>query len=412
MTFHWRHMSTTPSPEACQRAANKRKKIAIWYSSITALLGCTLFLYWFLVLRTREYTDDAYVEGNQVAITPLRPGFVTAIHTDDTFLVKKGDLLVELDSTDAEISFSRATENLAQTTRNVCQLFHQVFAYQAEIEIRKAELIRATQDYEHRLNVLEAGGVSLEDFEHKVAALRAEFFSLMKTEILLEQALSAVQGTSILEHPLVLEAADQLREAWVQLYRCNIYSPVEGLVSQRTIQVGMWMEKGQPLMSVIPLDQIWVNANYKETQLKNMRIGQRVTITSDLYGRETVFHGKIVGLPGAAGNAFSLLPPQNLSGNWIKIVQRLPVRVALDPEQLKHYPLRLGLSMEATVDLTDQQGALVPTSSAGSPTYETPIYAKEEEGDAAWIDAIIEQNLDPTLEPYFTTPLRISPDAS
>ncbi len=398
-------MSMEPSPEACQRAEAKRKKIVQWYGSIAVVIACAVLLYWALVWRLQVYTNDAYVEGNQVAITPLRPGFVTAIHTDDTFLVKKGQLLIELDETDAIIALNRSREHLAQTIRNVCQMFHQVFAYQAEIEIRKAELIRATQDYEHRVNVLDAGGVSLEDFEHAVAALRSEFFSLMKTEILYEQALSLVQGTSIVDHPLVLEASDQVRDAWVQLYRCNIYSPVEGLTSQRKIQVGMWIDKGQPLMSVIPLDQIWVNANYKETQLKKMRIGQRVKITSDLYGDDVLYHGKIVGLPAAAGNAFSLLPPQNLSGNWIKIVQRLPVRVALDPDELKRYPLRLGLSMESTVDLRDQQGELVPTTTRGSPTYDTPIYLEEEKGDQEWIQEIIEANIDPTLEAYFNTPL-------
>ncbi len=401
-------MSITPSPEASQRAAERRRLIAWWYWSITAVLVCTALLYWAFVLRFEEYTDDAYVEGNLVAITPLHPGFITAIHTDDTFLVNKGQLLIELDQTDAEIALNRAAEHLGQTVRQVCQMFHEVFAIQAEIEVRKAELIKATQDYEHRINVLDAGGVSVEDFEHAVAALRSEFFSLMKTEIQYEQALSLVQNTSIANHPLVKGAADQLRFAWVQLYRCKIYSPVKGLASQRTIQVGMWVNAGQPLLSVIPLDQIWVNANYKETQLKKMRIGQRVAITSDLYGSDVVYHGKIAGLPGAAGNAFSLLPPQNLSGNWIKIVQRLPVRVALDPEELIRNPLRLGLSMESRVDLRDQEGLLVPTSDAGSPTYDTPIFATEETGDQLLIKRILEENRDPSLEQYFTQPLIVN----
>lgn len=400
-------MSLPPSLET--KMSNKRKKLAWWYGSCCAAILAIVFFYWLLILRFREYTDDAYVEGNQVVITPLHPGFITAIHTDDTFLVTKGQLLVELDKTDASIALNRAQEELAQTVRQVCQLFHETFAYQAEIEVRKAELIRASQDYEHRVNVIDAGGVSLENYEHAVASLRTHFFALMQTEILYEKSLSLVQGTSITHHPLVLAAIDRLRDAWVQLYRCQIFSPVEGLASQRKIQVGMWVDAGQPLLSVIPLDQIWVNANYKETQMGRMRIGQRVEITSDLYGKDVIFHGKIVGLPGAAGNAFSLLPPQNLSGNWIKIVQRLPVRVALDPEELKNHPLRLGLSMEATVDLHDQQGRLVPVTTDGSPTYDTPIYLKEEAGDRALIDAIIEDNLDPSLQAFAENPLFITP---
>lgn len=386
--------------------APKRKKLVWVYWGIAFVLLLAAFLYWLIVWRFIEYTDDAYVEGNQVYITPLVPGFLTSIHTDDTYLVKKGQLLVELDRTDAMIAFNQSKKNLAQTVRQVCQMFHQVFAFRSDIEIKKAEYIKTAQDYEHRLGVIEEGGVSLEDFEHAIAALRASFYSLQMTEIQYQEALSLVQNTSVRSHPLVMAAADNVRDTWVQLYRCQIFSPVEGLVSQRKIQVGMWVDAGQPLMSVIPLDQIWVNANYKETQLKRMRIGQKVKITSDLYGSNVVFHGMIAGLPGAAGNAFSLLPPQNLSGNWIKIVQRLPVRVSLDPQELKEHPLRIGLSMESRVDLQDQQGLLVPTTFNG-PLYQTPIFEIEERGDSQAIAEIVSENMDPTLGDYADIPLII-----
>ncbi len=398
---------TTPSLPTPETLHTKRRKIAWIFTAITLTLALLFLLFWFFYLRHIEYTDDAYVEGNQVFITPLRPGFVTAIHTDDTYLVKKGQLLVDLDRTDAIIALNHVEKNLAQVVREVCQMFHQVFIYEAEIEIKRADFIKTAQDYEHRKGVVEQGGVSVEDFEHAIAFLSGSFYALQMTELLYEKALSLVQGTSIKTHPLVLEAADKVRDAWVQLYRCQIYSPVEGLVAQRKIQVGMWADAGRPLMSVIPLDQIWVNANYKETQLKRMRIGQEVELTSDLYGGSTVFHGKIAGLPGAAGNAFSLLPPQNLSGNWIKIVQRVPVRVSLDPQELKEHPLRIGLSMEAIVDLRDQGGLLVPQTSEGSPTYETPIYEWEELGDEEQITAIIEENIDPSLAALADTPLTV-----
>lgn len=391
--------------------AKKRKKITLVFVIVCGALLIAFFFFWLFYLRYIEYTNDAYVEGNQVYITPLKSGFVTSIHTDDTFLVKKGELLIELDKTDAIISLNHAKMNLAKVVREICQMFHQVFIYEADIEVKKAEFIKTAQDYEHRKSVILDGGVSLEDFEHAIAYLSSSFYSLQMTESLYEKALSYVQGTSIKTHPLVREAADILRDAWVQLYRCQIYSPVEGLVAQRKIQVGMWVPSGQMLMSVIPLDQIWVNANYKETQLKKMRIGQKVKITSDLYGDGVVFHGNIVGLPGAAGNAFSLLPPQNLSGNWIKIVQRVPVRVALDPEEIKTHPLRIGLSMEATVNLRDQDGLLVPLTSTGSPTYETPIYEWEEKGDEMLIDRVIEENIDPLLSLLADNPLVIgNPD--
>lgn len=400
-------MTIIPPPPTLAQMSRKRKKITLLFGIVCAVLGIAFLLFWLLFLRYIEYTDDAYVEGNQVFITPLRPGFITAIHSDDTYLVKKGQLLIDLDKTDSIIALNQAKENLAQVVREVCQMFHQVFVYRAEIEVRKAEYIKTAQDYEHRKDVILEGGVSLEDFEHAIAFLSGSFYSLQMTEILYEKALSLVQGTSIKTHPLVLEALDKVRDAWIQLYRCQIYAPVEGLVAQRKIQVGMWVDAGKPLMSVIPLDQIWVNANYKETQLKKMRIGQKVKITSDLYGRDVVFHGIIAGLPGAAGNAFSLLPPQNLSGNWIKIVQRVPVRVSLDLDELKHHPLRIGLSMEATVDLSNQQGLLVPQTNEGSPLYQTPIYEWEEEGDWEVITAIIDENLDPMLAEYADSPLLI-----
>ncbi len=383
----------------------KRRRLTFLYWGLFALLLVLGVLLWVFIFRFRSYTDDAYVEGNQIFITPLRPGFVRAIHTDDTFLVKKGQLLIELDRTDAVIALDQAKEELAKVVRQVCQFFHDVFVYKSEIEIKKADWIRAAQDYQHREDVLDAEGVSLEDYQHAVAALRASYFSLQLTKSLYEKALAIVQGTTIRNHPLVQAAADQLREAWVQLYRCNIYAPAEGLAAQRTIQVGMWVNPGQPLLSVIPLDQMWVNANFKETQLKHMRIGQPVRVTSDLYGRGIVFHGIIVGIPGGAGNAFSLLPPQNLSGNWIKIVQRLPVRVGLDLDELKQHPLRIGLSMEATVNLRDREGPFVPTSSEGSPFYQTLIFENEETGDRETIEAIICENLDPSLLHYAETPL-------
>ena len=288
--------------------------------------------------------------------------------------------------------------------REVCQLFHQVFVYQAELKVRKAELIRSIQDYQHRHGVLDIEGVSLEDFEHAVAAYRSSYHTLEMTYKLYSKAFSLVQGTTIRNHPLVQSTAADYANSWVQEYRSNIYAPVDGIVAQRKIQVGMWVPSGDPLMSVIPLDQIWVNANFEETQLRHMRMGQKVTLRSDLYGNDIIYYGIVVGLPGAAGNAFSLLPPQNLSGNWIKIVQRLPVRVELDQKELKLHPLRIGLSMEATVDLQDQSGLLLPNTNYG-PTYQTSIFEEEEKGLQKAIEQIIYENLDPALASYLDEPL-------
>lgn len=383
----------------------KRRTFSKIVWSLIGTLCIAGFFWWLFYLRFIEYTDDAYVHGNPVAITPIHSGFVTSIHTDDTFLVKKGDLLVELDKTDADIAFQKAKEDLAQTVRQVCGMFHQVFVYNAEIDLKTAELIRDAQDFLHRHGVFRQMGVSLEDYEHAIAALRAKAASLEMSGALYRKALAEIYNTSITNHPLVVAASDRMRDAWVYLYRCNLYSPVTGLAAQRSIQVGMWVPPGQPLMTVIPLDQIWINANYKETQLKHMRIGQRVKVTADLWGDEIIFKGKIVGLPGGAGNAFSLLPPQNLSGNWIKIVQRLPVRVALEPKQILKHPLRLGLTCKATVKTRNRKGKMVPDSTAGSPLYETDVFTWEETGDKEFIQQIVAANLDPSLTSYYEEPI-------
>lgn len=385
----------------------KKKRVVLHFSLILAALILLGYIFWVNVLSTFEWTDDAYVEGNKVVITPLVNGFVTAIHTDDSFLVKKGQLIVELDKTDAEIALEISKNEFAKNIRDVCQYFHNVFSMKAKIGYDRANMKKTVQDYYHRMLVVDEAGVSLEDFEHSIAFLKQAFFELKKDISDYEKALAYVQGTTIFDHPQVQASLEKLVYNYVQLYRCNIYSPVDGLAAQRQIQVGMWIPSGYSMMSVIPMDQIWVNANYKETQMRKMRLGQKVKITSDLYGDDIVFDGLIVGLPGAAGNAFSLLPPQNLSGNWIKIVQRLPVRVALDERQLLEHPLRLGLSMEATVDLTDQSGLLLPENTKGSPNYITNVFKKEEEGSNEIVEAIFNSNLDPTLAKYVSEPLSL-----
>lgn len=385
----------------------KRRQWTCIYWSGCALLAISGTLYWMLVWKDRIWTNDAYVQGNQVYVTPLHSGFVTAIHTDDSYLVQKNSLLIELDRTDALIALEKAKEELAYTVREVCEMMHQVFADRARIDVIQSQWIRDAQDFEHRLHVVSAQAVSLEEYEHAVAALRESYHLLRQNESRYEQALALVQGVSIAAHPKIKAAADRVREAWVYLRRCQLYAPATGLAAQRLIQVGMWVKEGEPLLSVVPMDQIWVNANFKETQMRRMRLGQKAKVTVDLYGKSIVYHGTVVGLPGAAGNVTSLLPPQNLSGNWIKIVQRLPVRIELDLEEVRRYPLRLGLSSEVTIDVSDETGPYLPSSSRGSPTYQTDIYREEEAGDVALIERMITVNLDPNLLDYRDNPLEL-----
>ncbi len=361
------------------------------------------FLYWLFVWRFEVYTTDSYIQGNLVTIKPLRPGFVTGIYTDDTYYVKKGQLLVSLNETDSIIALEKAKQKLAQSVRDVCQAFHNVFVFAADIKMKKAEHMKAQQNFKHRHDVIHMKGVSLEDYQNAADNLRASSASLESTQNNYQKTLAFIQGTSITEHPLVQAAAQEVRDAWVQLYRCKIYAPVDGIIAQRSVQVGMWLSPSDGLMSIIPLDQIWINANYKETQLSDIRLGQPVRIVSDLYGNSVVFHGKIAGLPGAAGNAFALLPPENLSGNWIKIVQRLPVRVSLDPEELKKHPLRVGLSLRVTTDISNPNGSLDNTMTTESPRYSTDIFQQEEAGVNELLTHIIATNIDPNLQQYAQT---------
>ncbi len=385
----------------------KIKKRQLQYGIAVSVVTLIFGLFWLVYLRNIAYTNDAYVQGNQIYITPLQDGTVVKIHTDDTFLVKEGQVIAELDDTYAKIALEAAQENLANVVREVCQIYHNTFSLQSEIEVNIAQLIVSKQDWDHRIDVIDNGGVSLENLQHSEAALKTAFFQLKATESSFLKEKALIQATSIRSNPMVKKAVDDLRDAVVALYRCKIYAPNTGLIAQRSAQVGMFIKEGIPMMSVIPLDQIWVNANYKETQMSKMRIGQSVRISADMYGFGTVYHGTIVGLPGGAGNIFSLLPPQNLSGNWIKIVQRLPVRVALDQKELERRPLRIGMTMKAIANLRDQKGDFVPTNFNG-PLYTTKILVDEEEGAVKMSDAIIANNIDPSLKYFETEPFFVN----
>ncbi|MCH9703503.1 MAG: HlyD family efflux transporter periplasmic adaptor subunit [Chlamydiae bacterium] len=387
-------------------AISRKAKFQIFWTCVI-ILTIAGALFWLLFWRHIVFTDDAYVHGNQLVITPLHEGFVTGVYSDDTYLVDEGQLLVQFDETDAQLKLGEATEALASSVRELCQTYHQVFAYQSELEARKAALILAKQNWNHRIHVIGRGGVSLENLETAEAALRESYYNLKTTESLYQKERALIQANTILNNPFVVKAMQVYVDAWVYLYRCRIRSPAQGLVAQRTVQVGTWLPAGHPMMSVIPLDQIWVNANYKETQMKRMRIGQKVLITSDLYGRGIHYHGVIEGLPGGAGNAFTILPPQNLSGNWIKIVQRLPVRVRLDPEEVAKYPLRIGMTLHATVDLRSEDEGLVPTKTNVSPKYVTSIYETEELGAGEAAIEVVHDNVDQRLQHYMTAAIAL-----
>jgi membrane fusion protein, multidrug efflux system len=364
---------------------------------IFVLLGGMWLTYWWVWGRFYAYTDDAYVDGNNVMITPQVPGIVESFSVMDADFVSQGRVLVELDKTDARISLDAAIADLGNAVRDVIRMFEQEKQYAARIGMKKAELRKAAQDYEHRKNLMDFGGVSRENFEHAEAALQASYCDLLATEHHYLSVLSQVENTTVENHPMVSQMKNRVRNAYVVLQRCTLKAPVSGLVAQRTVQVGERVAAGQPLMTIVPLDQMWVNANYKEVQLTKMRIGQPATMTSDLYGREVIYQGTIAGIGGGTGSVFSVLPPQNATGNWIKIVQRVPVRIDLNPEQVKQHPLRLGLSMEVSVDIHHTYLPFLPEIKPEHALYHTDIFATQEDGAEALIAEVIARNLSAAL---------------
>lgn len=371
----------------------KRNRILLWTSIGFLIIGVIIFFYWLLILRFEEYTDDAYVNGNLIEITPQVPGIVTSINVDNTDYVKEGQVLIELDKTDYLIAFEKSKNELGETVRNVIQMFLRVNELGAELEQKEAELFKAEKDCQNRVNLVGVGGVSREEFEHVEADYIRAKASRKESYFALGSAYAQVQNTTIQTHPMVKKAADMVKDAYVSLQRCSILAPSDGYVAQRSAQLGEWVDLARPLMAVIPLNELWVDANFKEVQLSKVRIGQNVHVTADIYGSECDFHGKVVGINPGTGSVFSALPPQNATGNWIKIVQRVPVRVSLDTKQLKNYPLWLGLSMKTTVDIRNTSGPMLSEALRSHPIYTTKIYQEQEEGVQAIIDQIIQENV-------------------
>ncbi len=384
---------TTPPPETNR----KRNNVLIVSILIFALVGLAYLSYYWFYSRFYEYTDDAYVSGNMVFLTPQVPGIVNAITADNTDYVVKGRVLVDLDRTDAQIALDKSIAELGNTVREVVEMFERVEELQAKIAMKKAVFVKKAQDFEHRQGLIEQGAVSTEDYQHAVADLQEAFADLLLTEHEFIAAVAQVENTSVETHPKVIQAQEMLKTAYVNLNRCTILSPVTGIIAQRNVQVGKQVITGEPMLAIIPLDQMWIEANFKEVQLSKMRIGQPVEVEVDLWGSSVPFHGTVIGIGAGTGSVFSVLPPQNATGNWIKIVQRIPVRIGLNPEEIKNHPLRLGLSTEVTVDIHDTELVEIPPVKPEKAIYETDVLSHQEIGVEDLIDKIMKQNLSPTF---------------
>lgn len=370
----------------------KRSRALLIVTVVFVLAGLTWFLLWFFVFSTRVSTDNAYVGGNQVALSSQVPGTVIAILTDDTQHVAAGQVLVRLDSTDADVRLRQASSALAQAVRQVRQQNDSASEADASVTAREVDLRKAEQDLKRHLPLVAAHAESPETVQHMRDGVAQAQAALSAARAQARAARAAVEGTDIANNPTVLQACANFRSAWIAAQRNTIVAPVSGYVAQRSVQLGASISPGQQLMTIVPLHNLWIDANFKENQLRHIRIGQPVKITTDLYGGGVAFHGKVIGLGAGTGSVFSLLPAQNATGNWIKVVQRVPVRIALDNNELDKHPLRIGLSADVTVDIRNDKGPALASSRAQPPA-QTSVYDRVAAQADAEASKIIRANL-------------------
>jgi membrane fusion protein, multidrug efflux system len=351
----------------------RRTWLAILALALLAIAVLTLG-WWLLYARFYQSTDDAYVAGDLVNVTSQVYGTVVAIDADETDRVRAGQELVRLDPTDARIALQGAEQQLARTVRQTRTVFANRDQLTAVVAERRADVARAQADFDRRRTVATSGAVSAEELGHARDALTAARDALTAAQKNLAAGIALVGRTGVADNPDVQAAATQVESAWLALKRSSVRAPVSGFVARRTVQLGERISPGAPLMSIVPLERLRIDANFKEVQLRRMRIGQPVRITADLYGGHVEYHGRVAGLGMGTGAAFALLPAQNATGNWIKVVQRVPVRIALEPAELKRHPLRIGLSTNVTVDVHDEGGAQLAPAPPREPVLATGAY--------------------------------------
>jgi membrane fusion protein (multidrug efflux system) len=390
--------ATTPSKPAATaangngRGQSRRRVLIAAVLGVFVLAGVAYGVYWALVSRYLQSTDDAYVAGNVVQITPQIAGTVVSIRADDTQFVQAGQTLVELDQADSKVALDRAEAELAKTVREVRNLFATTAQLRATTELQQSDLKRAEDDLARRERLGASGAVSGEELQHARDAVRSAQAALAAANQQLEANRARTDRTTVENHPDVQAAAARVRDAYLSYARTILPAPVAGFVAKRSVQLGQRVSPGAALMAVIPLNAVWVDANFKEAQLPGMRVGQPVTLTADLYGGKVTYHGQVAGFGAGTGSAFAVLPAQNATGNWIKIVQRVPVRVTLDPQELAAHPLQIGLSMQVEVDTHERGGDRLPQTAQAPQDYTTSVFRPLDNMASARVKEIIAAN--------------------
>jgi len=400
--------ASVAAPAVKPRKPRAKRKIALLGVTLAVLLaGAAYGVYYWLYLSHYESTDNAYVQANVVQVTPQVSGTVIAINADDTDFVKAGQSLVRLDPADAQVALEQAEAQLAQTVREVRTTYvnngslkAQIAAREADIARAQSDVLRAQDDVARRAPLVRTGAVGQEEFNHVTAQLAAAKSGLAAAQSAVAAAReqlasnqSLTENIPVEQHPNVLRAAARVREAYLALRRVELVAPVDGYIARRSVQLGQRVQAGAPLLSVVALSGVWVDANFKESQLRNLRIGQPVELAADVYGKKVTYHGTIEGLGAGTGAAFALLPAQNATGNWIKVVQRVPVRIALDAKEVAEHPLRVGLSMDATVDVSRTDGRVLADVAQRPARAQTSVFDQGNEQADAEVRKIIAANL-------------------
>jgi len=371
---------------------SRRRRALLVVLAVFVLAGAAWGAWWWVAGRWTETTDDAYVQGNVVQVTPQAAGTVVAVGADDTDYVKAGDELVRLDRADARVALEQAEAQLARTVRQVRGMYASDAQAAAAVAQRASELARARHDLERRQRAEGDGSVSAEEIAHAEDTIAEKRAALAAAREQLRAERALTQGTSVDDHPDVRAAAAKVHEAFLAYARTSIPAPVSGYVAKRSVQLGQRVAAGAALMAVVPLDGVWAEANFKESQLADVRVGQPATVEADLYGGRVEYHGRVSGFGAGTGAAFALLPAQNATGNWIKVVQRVPVRVALDPKELASHPLQVGLSLRVDIDTHDRSGPRLTRGKAGADAQATAVFDVPERQAAETVERIIREN--------------------
>jgi len=382
----------TDTQTSSNNKSQQRKKGLSIFILLLLLIAIGSAAYWFFFIKGFEETEDAYVSGNQVMVSAQVAGNISKINVDNMDPVQAGDVLLELDDTNTKLSFEQAKSNLANAVRQISQLNYTVKQLKSAVRANEITLAQAQGNLNRRVQLVKDGAIDKESFQHAKEAVELAKANLTTSQNQLEANQALLLDGPLSEQPQIQSAVSNLKQVWLNLERTKIRSPIKGYVARRNAQVGQAVSVGGALMAVVTTDQMWLDANFKETQLTHMRIGQSAEIHFDLYGKDKTFNGKVVGIEMGTGSAFSLLPTQNATGNWIKVVQRVPVRIQLDPQQLAENPLRIGLSATVKVNVTDSQGETLRNQARTTTLYSTNALQYDESAVNNLIESIIRDN--------------------